>query len=80
MSEEKTPTREMMEKIILTKLYRDGLIEVDAEIETAKIDARRAELVHRYGEESYDTIENILSRTAEGLKLAGYEVTVRRLE
>lgn len=76
----RTLTKQMAEKMILAKLYRDGLFKVDDEKKTAEIDARRGVLVDLYQEESYEEIKDILNRTANGLKQAGYDVKIRWLD
>lgn len=76
----KTATREMMETVILAKLHGDGLIVVDEGEKTATLDCRRDVIVSRYEESSYDDIRDIMEKTAKGLRLGGYEATVKYLD
>jgi len=74
----RTMNKQMAESIILAKLYKDGFILVDEKNKKAVVDMRRGKLVKRYKESSYDDIVSILERTAKGLKMAGYEITVKQ--
>jgi hypothetical protein len=70
--------KKMAETIILAKLYKDGFILMDEENKKVTINMKRGKLVRRYKESSYDDIIGILKRTAKGLKMGGYEVTIQQ--
>lgn len=78
--DKRKPTKQMMEAIILAKLYKDGLFVVDEKKKIAKVDLRQSIIVERYTEESYEDIKDIMQRTIKGLKLQGYKVKVRWLD
>jgi hypothetical protein len=71
--------KEMMEKVILAKLYNDGIFVVDEKEKKVVVDSRLSTLT-KYGEKSYTDIKSIIDRTVAGLKLAGYSVSVKVLE
>jgi len=80
MAKKQSINKQMAERIILAKLYKDKVIIVDTANKKVTIDARKGELVKRYNEESYDDIMSILERTSTGLGMQGYDVKVIRLE
>ena len=71
--------QQMAEAMILSRLYKDGFFVVDEEAKTVKVEMRRDKIVKLYKDSSYKDIRDIVERTVKGLKLAGYEVTVRWL-
>ena len=78
--DKRKPTKQMVEAMILAKLYKDGLFVIDEKKKTAKVDLRQGTIVKRYKEESYDDIKDIMQRTVKGLKMQGYTVKVRWLD
>jgi len=78
--DKRKPTKQMVEAMILAKLYKDGLFVVDEKKKTAKVDLRQSIIVERYKEESYENIKDIMQRTIKGLKMQGYKVKVRWLD
>lgn len=81
MNEKKrTMTKMVAEGLILAKLYKDGLFIVDETKRMVKVDARRSRLVKLYQESSYADIKSVIDRTVEGLRMAGYIVSVQWLD
>ena len=78
--DERKPTKQMMEAMILAKLYKDGFFVINRKKKTAKVDLRRGKIVKRYKEESYDDIKGIMERTIRGLEMSGYKVRTLWLE
>lgn len=72
--------RDVMEGLILSKLYKDGLFVVDEEAKTVTVDARKNHIGEMYGEESYTDVMSVIDKTASGLKINGYTVTVKRID
>lgn len=78
--EKLTATREMMESIILVKLFKDGFIKVDDSTKTAELDCRKPVISERYEEASYEDIRSIMERCATGLRMEGYQAKVKYLD
>lgn len=68
--------KEVAERLILAKLFKDGIITLD-ENEVYHFDMRRSVLKERYQEESVEDLLTILKDTATGLEGMGH--TVKRV-
>lgn len=72
----KNMNREVMEGLILSKLYKDGFFVVDEETKKVLVDARKNHIEDLYGADSYEDVIGIINKTAKGLALNGYEYSL----
>jgi len=75
----KTVGREVMERLILSKLYQDKFIVVDEESKKITVDFS-CRIAKMYTESSVKDIRDILTRVSRGMQLAGYTVDTVHFE